>query len=44
MLIKGQSIGDKVAHTIAVSKKSLENLKNMDNSEKANAINTYNDK
>lgn len=44
MLIKGQSIGDKVAHTIVVSKKSLENLKNMDNSEKANAINTYNDK
>lgn len=44
MLIKGQSIGDKVAHTIVVSKKSLENPKNIDNSEKANAINTYNDK
>ncbi len=44
MLIKGQSIGDKVAHTIVISKKALETPANLDNLEKVDAINTYNDK
>lgn len=44
MLIKGQSIGDKVAHTIVVSKKAYENNEKISDSQKADAINSYNDK
>lgn len=44
MLITGRSIGDMLAHTIVVSKKSYDSNTDIDDSQKANAINSYNEK